>query len=308
MTSRFLITGGAGFIGSHLTDEILRRGSEVVVLDDFSTGRRENLSDEVQVVEGSVLDIALVEQLAEGCAGIFHLAAVASVPRCNELWMDSHRVNQTGTIAVLSASRNLGGIPVVYASSAAVYGDQGVSQISEEARLQPLSPYGADKLGSELHGRVAATLFRVPNIGLRFFNVYGPRQDPNSPYSGVISIFSARAAAGLPITIHGDGQQTRDFVFVADVVSHLFRAMEVTRQPCGASGVFNVCTGNGHSVSELAQLVVAFTQSTSPICNGPGRAGDIRVSVGDPRAARTALGVSADISLQDGLRQLLNSD
>lgn len=307
MTSRFLITGGAGFIGSHLADEILARGSEVVVLDDFSTGKRENLSPAVQVIEGSVLDVKLVEQLARECAGIFHLAAIASVPRCNELWLDSHHVNQSGTIAVLSASRNLGGIPVVYASSAAVYGDQGANRISEETRLQPLSPYGADKLGSELHGRVAATLFGVPNIGLRFFNVYGPRQDPNSPYSGVISIFSARAAAGIPITVHGDGLQTRDFVFVTDVVSHLFRAMQIAMLRCETSGVFNVCTGNGHSVNELAQLIVAFTRSSSPISNGPARVGDIRVSVGDPYAARTALGVSADISLQDGLRQLLNS-
>jgi UDP-glucose 4-epimerase len=306
MITRFLVTGGAGFIGSHLCDALVRGGAEVVVLDDFSSGRRENLASEVEVVEGSVLDEALLEQLAKGCTGIFHLAAVASVQRCNEMWVDGHRVNQTGTIAVLDASRSFGGIPVVYASSAAVYGDQGAGRIAETAERVPLSPYGADKLGSELHGRVAAALFGVPNIGLRFFNVYGPRQDPNSPYSGVISIFAARAAAGLPIAIHGDGLQTRDFVYVSDVVAHLVRAMEIARRPGGYNGVFNVCTGRGQSIAELARLVIALSASSSVISSGPPRAGDIRASVGDPQAARSALGLSADVSLQEGLRRLLD--
>lgn len=306
MSPQFLVTGGAGFIGSHLCDALRMRGARVIVLDDFSSGHRKNLAEGAEVVEGSVLDEALLQKLARGCAGIFHLAAVASVQRCNEMWVDGHRVNQTGTIAVLNASRNSGGIPVVYASSAAVYGNQGLSRISESAELVPLSPYGADKLGSELHGRVAAALFGVPNIGLRFFNVYGPRQDPHSPYSGVISIFAARAAAGLPITIHGDGLQTRDFVYVSDVAAHLMRAMEVAQLPGGYNGVLNVCTGQGQSIVELARLVVALSASSSAISSSPMRAGDIRTSVGDPQAARLALGISASVSLQDGLRRLLD--
>ena len=307
MTSRYLITGGAGFIGSHLADALLGRDAEVVVLDDLSTGRLKNLDARVRMVEGDVLDAALVQALAKDCAGIFHLAAIASVPRCNDSWIQSHAVNQTGTVTVLQASRSLGGIPVVYASSAAVYGDQSAERIAEGCELRPLSSYGADKLGGELHGRVAHSLFGVPNIGLRFFNVYGPRQDASSPYSGVISIFVARASENAPLTIFGDGQQLRDFVFVGDVVSHLVQAMSIAQRPQGASGVFNVCTGRGHSVAELAQLVIELVHSRSTLVHAPGRAGDIKTSVGDPSEARRVLGLAAEVPLHAGLVHLLQA-
>jgi len=307
MASRYLITGGAGFIGSHLADELLRRDAEVVVLDDLSTGRLENLDARVRMVEGDVLDAVLVERLAKDCAGIFHLAAIASVPRCNDSWVQSHAVNQTGTVTVLQASRRLGGIPVVYASSAAVYGDQRAERIAEGCELRPLSSYGADKLGAELHGRVAHSLFGIPNIGLRFFNVYGPRQDASSPYSGVISIFVARASENAPLTIFGDGQQLRDFVFVGDVVSHLIQAMSITQRPQGSSGVFNVCTGRGHTVAELAQLVIDLMHSRSTLVHAPGRAGDIRTSVGDPSETRRVFGLAAEVPLRAGLGQLVQA-
>lgn len=306
MTSRFLITGGAGFIGSHLADELLKRHASVVVLDDLSTGRREHLSDEIDFIRGSVLDSDLIMKLAQGCTGIFHLAAIASVPKSNEDWIGSHHVNQTGTLTVFNASRASGSVPVVYASSAAVYGDQSADRITEKAAARPLSPYGADKLGSEIHGHVAATLFGIPNIGLRFFNVYGPRQDSSSPYSGVISIFTAQALNNLPITIYGDGRQTRDFVNVADVVSHLIQAMNILKRKDKKSGVFNVCTGKGKCVTDLAEMIISLLKSSSSISYVPSRFGDIESSVGNPEAARQSLGLSADIELKDGLSKMMN--
>lgn len=305
MTSRFLITGGAGFIGSHLADQLQKLGAGVVVLDDLSTGRREHLSAEIEFINGSVLDTNLITNVAKGCTGIFHLAAIASVSKSNEDWIGSHRVNQTGTLAVFNASRALGGMPVVYASSAAVYGNQRVDRITEQAVVRPLSPYGADKLGCELHGHVAATLFGIPNIGLRFFNVYGPRQESSSPYSGVISVFTAKALSNLPITIYGDGRQTRDFINVADVVSYLIAAMKLSKESEKTSGVFNVCTGKGKCVIELAEMIISLLNSSSVILYGPPRFGDIEISVGNPDAARHSLGITANIGLNEGLCKMM---
>ena len=222
---RFLVTGGAGFIGSHLADALLAAGAAVRVLDDFSTGRRENLDPRCEVCVGDVADPEAVRTAFAGVDGCFHLAAIASVARGNEDWRGTHRTNQTGTVTVLEAARDAGRMPVVYASSAAVYGDLAGAVARETSPCVPLTAYGADKLGSELHARVAHRVHGVPTLGLRFFNVYGPRQDPASPYSGVVSIFAARLARGETLSVHGDGRQTRDFVFVADVVAHLRAAM-----------------------------------------------------------------------------------
>ena len=225
----WLVTGGCGFIGSHLVDALLARGDKVRVLDDLSTGRRSNLPDGVEVVVGDVADAKTVAQAMAGVDGCFHLAAVASVQRGNEDWLGTHRVNLTGTIAVFDAARTCnrkGPVPVVYASSAAVYGDNPNMPLDESAATAPLSAYGADKLGCELHGRVAWQVHKVPSTGFRFFNVYGPRQDPKSPYSGVIAIFADKVAENRQITVNGDGGQVRDFVYVADVVRHLVAAMD----------------------------------------------------------------------------------
>ncbi len=298
----FLVTGGAGFIGSHLVDALLAAGHTVRVLDDLSTGRRENLDPRAELVQGDVADAALVRKVVQGVSGIFHLAAIASVARSSEDWLGTHRANQTGTIAVLDAARALGRIPVVYASSAAIYGDQGEGPIAETARPGPLTAYGADKLGSELHAAVAAGVHGVPTTGFRFFNVYGPRQDPSSPYSGVISIFAARIGAGQGITIHGDGGQVRDFVYVADVVKHLLAGLATMRRAAPAARVFNVCTGQATSVSGLARTLFTVIGHDVPVAHGPARAGDIRSSVGNPAAAMAALGVSTEVPLADGLR------
>lgn len=301
----FLVTGGCGFIGSHVVDALLARGDAVRVLDDLSTGRRENLPAGVEVMVGDVADRALVGRAMAGADGCFHLAAVASVQRGNEDWLGTHSANQTGTIAVLDAARTArtgAPVPVVYASSAAIYGDNDALPLAEGAAPRPLSAYGADKLGSELHASVGWRVHGVPSVGLRFFNVYGPRQDPKSPYSGVIAIFTDLAAAGRPITVNGDGGQTRDFVFVGDVVRVLLSAMDRAE---GGARVFNVCTGRTTTILDLARTVREVAGSASEIRHGPPRAADIQHSRGDPSAATAALGVAARTTLADGLRLTL---
>ena len=302
----YVVTGGAGFIGSHLTDALLAAGHAVRVVDDLSTGKRENLDPRAELLVGDAADANLVRGALAGAAGVFHLAAVASVARANEDWLGTHRSNLTATIAVLDAARAAGGIPVVYASSAAIYGDQGDGRIAETARPRPLSAYGADKLGSELHASVAFGVHGVPTMGFRCFNVYGPRQDPKSPYSGVISIFAEAIAAGRGITVNGDGQQTRDFIFVADIVRHLTAGMQRLHRAPEAS-VFNACTGRATSVLGLAQALGAAAGRAPHIAFGPARPGDIRSSLGDPSAAVAALGVAAETALADGLGRTLAS-
>jgi UDP-glucose 4-epimerase len=298
----YLVTGGAGFIGSHLTDSLLAAGHQVRVLDDLSTGRRENLDPRCVLHVGDAADAATVRAAMEGVDGCFHLAAIASVARANEDWAGTHRANQTATVQVLDAARHEGGRPVVYASSAAIYGDRGDAAIGEDTRPAPLTAYGADKLGSELHAAVAHGVHRVPTCGMRFFNVYGPRQDPSSPYSGVISIFCHRLAAGAPVTINGDGRQTRDFVFVGDVVRALRAAM--ARMQPGAA-VYNVCTGQPTSLRRLLRTIATLLDVAPEVGHGPPRAGDIRHSVGDPGRAWLDLGFRADTPLMMGLARTL---
>lgn len=299
----YLVTGGAGFIGSHLCDSLQQNGHAVRVLDDLSTGRRENLRPGTTLILADCADAAAVRAAAEGMDGIFHLAAIASVQRGNEDWLGTHRANQTATIAVLDAARARR-LPVVYASSAATYGDNPDLPLTEQSRQAPLTAYGADKLGSELHARVAWAVHQVPTAGLRFFNVFGPRQDPASPYSGVISIFAGRIAARQPITLHGDGRQTRDFVYVADVVRHLLAAMVLLHR-APQTLVSNVCTGRGVAVVELAETMARLAGWQPLIEHGPARAGDIRHSLGSPAWAIARLGVRADTTLEAGLADTL---
>ena len=302
----YVVTGGAGFIGSHLGDALARRGHRVRVVDDLSTGRRDNLDPRVELLVGDVADRDVMRAALRGADGCFHLAAIASVARANEDWLGTHQVNQSGTIAVLEAARDAGRIPVVYASSAAIYGDQGDTRLHEAMPPSPLSAYGADKLGSELHARVAFLVHGVPTMGLRFFNVYGPRQDPRSPYSGVISIFAERIANRRMVTINGDGRQTRDFVFVDDVVQHLLAGMtRLQRTP--EANVFNVCTGRATSIVGLAETLGEISGWVPTMAFAPRRAGDIQSSLGSPTAARLALRIGPTTGLADGLSVLLQS-
>jgi len=300
MSETMLVTGGAGFIGSHLVDRLLADGHRVRVLDDLSTGSTTNLDPRAELV---VADISDIGRLLDGVSGIFHLAAIASVARGNEDWPGTHRVNQSGSVAVFDAARAAGRLPVVYASSAAIYGDVGAQAADETMTPSPATAYGADKFGSELHGRIATSIHGVPTLGLRFFNVYGPRQDPSSPYSGVISIFARRIAAGEAVVLHGDGGQTRDFVHVSDIVAHLTAAMRHLRD--GAGGIaLNVCTGRDVSVRELALKLAQSIGVTPRLDAGPPRPGDIRHSRGNPKLASATLGVSAMVALEEGLGTL----
>jgi UDP-glucose 4-epimerase len=254
-------------------------------------------------VRGDVADPDAVRRAMEGAAGCFHLAAIASVERGVREWLGTHRVNLSGTVAVLEAAARLGGVPVVYASSAAVYGDCAALPLAEDAPTRPLSAYGADKLGCEQHARVAGVVHGVPSLGLRFFNVFGPRQDPGSPYSGVISIFCERISQGEQVTIFGDGGQTRDFVFVADVVEALLRAME---KASVAAPVLNVCTGKPTTVRALAQAIAGLCGAPLEARSAPARTGEIRDSQGSPERARAVLGLGAPRPLESGLAQVLD--
>jgi UDP-glucose 4-epimerase len=300
----YLVTGAAGFIGSHLVDALLAAGHSVRGLDDYSTGRSENVDSRCPVLRGDVADPVAVARAMRGVDGCFHLAAIASVARTNEDWLGTHRTNLTGTITVLDTARQNGRIPVVYASSAAVYGDLGDEVARETACPRPRTAYGADKLGSELHAAAAWHVHGVPTFGLRFFNVYGPRQDPQSPYSGVISIFARQLTRRGDITIHGDGRQIRDFIHVGDVVAHICAAMSLLGSTPGAA-VANVCTGTGISVNELVRMLADGYGVTPRIGHGPARPGDIRQSVGDPALAESLLGLRAKVGLAEGLRGTL---
>jgi UDP-glucose 4-epimerase len=300
----FLVTGGAGFIGSHLCDALVRRGDTVRVLDDLSTGSRDNLPSGVTLIEADVADPDAVRAAVEAVDGVFHLAAIASVARGVTDWLGTHRVNLAGTITVFDAIRRRGvPIPVVYASSAAVYGDCATVPIVEDAERRPLSAYGADKYACELHARVASHVHGIPATGLRFFNVYGPRQDPRSPYSGVISIFCERIARGAPIDVFGDGGQTRDFIFVADVVAALLAGMQ---QPAADAPVFNVCTGTPTNLLELAQTIADLAGTALDVRHREPRAGDIRHSTGTPHRARAAFSLGEPVPLRAGLREVLD--
>lgn len=301
--STYLVTGGAGFIGSHLCEALVARGDTVRVLDDLSTGHRSNLPAGVSLIVGDVADPTSVAEAMEGVDGCFHLAAIASVEKGITDWLGTHRANITGTITVFDAIRREGThIPVVYASSAAVYGDAATVPIPETELCVPLSAYGADKHGCELHARVASHVHGIPTVGLRFFNVYGPRQDPKSPYSGAISIFCERITAGAPINIFGDGGQTRDFVYITDVVGALLAAMAV--RPTDAP-VFNVCTGVPTSVQALAHLIAELAGKPLDARTQPPRAGEIRHSLGVPTLADSVLGLPARVPLRTGLAKVL---
>ncbi|MEZ5756370.1 MAG: NAD-dependent epimerase/dehydratase family protein [Paracoccaceae bacterium] len=301
--AEYLITGGCGFVGSHLADALLARGNRVVVLDNMSTGKRGNLDAAVRVIEGDVSDPAAVSEAIRGCAGVFHLAGIASVAYCNEHWREGHLTNQTGSVTVFEAAARAGRIPVVYTSSAAVYGDTGAGPIAETRPTRPLTAYGADKLGSELHGRIAQGVHGLSTVGFRPFNIYGPRQDPSSAYSGVISIFNDRLGRGLPVTVFGDGLQTRDFVFVADVVAFLLAGMAHADKVAGQ--VFNICTGRTTTLLDLIAILGRLHGITPEVRHEAARLGDIRDSLGDPAQARAMLGVRADVPLEAGLAVLL---
>ena len=306
-----VVTGGAGFIGSHTVDRLLGAGHRVVVLDDFRTGKRANLahhagSDRLDVVacdvsHGIFAALAPITARHGPVDRIVHLAAQVSVVHSVQNPLVDMQVNYGGTLHVLEYARATGVKKVVFASSAAVYGEVATMPVGEDTPTRPVSPYGIDKLASEHALDYYAAVHGVPGTALRFFNVYGPRQDPSSPYSGVISIFADRARAGQTLTIFGDGGQTRDFVYVGDVVRAIVAALGD-----GADRVVaNVGTGGEITVLELARSIVELCGGRSAIEHAPPRAGEILKSRARVDRLRDALGVVAETSLLDGLRETL---
>lgn len=296
----YLVTGGCGFIGSHLVEALTARGDTVRVLDDLSRGRREYLPRSVEFIEADVADPMALRRAIQDVDGCFHLAAVPSVIECQSRWLDAHRTNLTGTINVFDAARRAqpgNPIPVVYASSAAVYGNRGVAPLGEALAPQPISICGADKVGCELHARIAHAAHGVPTVGLRLFNVFGPRQSADCPYPGVVPSFLARLGAGRPVSIFGDGAQVRDFVFVGDAVTALLAAMG----RCAGAEVFNVCSGSGTTMVVLARLIARLVAVEAEIAFLPARASDVRYSVGDPTCAARVLGFTAATAIEVGI-------
>ena len=306
--ARILITGGAGFIGGHLARRLIAQGTEVVVLDDLSSGSRDAVQPEALFHHGSVCDPAAVVAAVEGCSGIVHLAAMVSVPECVADWTGGHRVNIGGTITVMQAARAAGNLPVVYASSAAIYGDQQRALCHEALLPAPLSPYGADKLSCEHHARAFWTIHGLPSAGLRFFNVFGPGQSIRSPYAGVVARFCDNARTGTPHTLFGDGRQTRDFVHVTDVVEIIRRALDrLAAEPDAL--VSNVCTNRAISLLDLvATLDDIVPGSAAGMTFMDARAGDIHDSRGCDRRMRALFGDLPGTTLRDGLAEILSPD
>jgi UDP-glucose 4-epimerase len=302
---RVLVTGGAGFIGSHIAEAYVGRGSRVVVLDNFSTGKRENLAGfagDIELIEGDVRDATLLARAAQGCDVVFHQAAIVSVPYSVSHPEESNSVNIQGTLNVLQAARSAGVRRVVFASSAAVYGDEPTLPKHEAMLPSPISPYGVEKLTGEHYLAVWSRVFGVETVALRYFNVFGPRQDPSSPYSGVISIFVDRILGGKPITFLGDGSQSRDFVSISNVVE----ANVLAAAAPGASGrVFNVACGARTTLVELAAVLESAVGRTVPREFALARPGDIKDSVADITRARTELGYAPSVGLSQGLVALV---
>ena len=301
--SCYVVTGGAGFIGTHLTQALLRAGHQVRVVDDLSAGLAVLTDPAVEFLQGDVADPAVMRAAAVGAAGIFHLAAITSEARCAAAWPRSHQVNQGGMVAVLDAAREAGGLPVCDASSAAIYGEQGPRAIQEAARPRPHGHLGTDKLGSEHHACLAFARHGVPNLGLRLFHVYGPRHGGEAAPRDVVAIFAERILAGQVITLHGDGQQVRDFVHVADVVRHLFASMQLLQRHPQVL-VLNLSTGRGTTIRGLADVMGVAAARIPLVQFGPRRAEDRRSVLGDPNEAIHVLGVEAVMQLEAGLRDL----
>jgi len=309
--AHYLVTGGAGFIGSHLCDALIRQGHTVRVLDNFSTGRWENIHPKATVVCGDVGNPVIVRHALRDIDGVFHLAAVASVQKSNEAWYATHRTNISATVGLFEgvaaeAARLVRPVPVpvVYASSAAVYGAAGSRALTESDETVPLTAYGVDKLACEQHARIGGAIHGIPSAGFRFFNVYGSRQDPRSPYSGVISIFVDRAVNGQEIAVFGDGRQVRDFIHVSDIVRFLQAGM---KNASADAPVFNACTGCETDLNRLIGTIGDIAAVRPKVRYAGARPGDIAYSLGDPGKAAAVLGVEARKSLAAGLSDLLTA-
>ena len=300
--SSYLVTGGAGFIGSHLAEELVRRGERVRVVDSFITGKRDNLKHipGVELIEGDLADLAVAQRAVAGVDYVLHQAAIPSVPRSVQDPITSNRANIDASLNVLVAARDAGVRRLVYAGSSSAYGDTPTLPKVETMGTAPLSPYALQKLVAEQYCQMFTRLYGLETATIRYFNVFGPRQDPSSPYSGVISLFIRALVEGRQPTIYGDGEQTRDFTYVANVVDGVLRACTA---PDASGEVINVATGGRISLNQLFDALKGLTGAdVSPLYAEP-RAGDVRDSQADISKARRLLGYQPLVALDQGLEQ-----
>jgi UDP-glucose 4-epimerase len=297
---RWLVTGGAGFIGSHLVQELLRRGQAVRVADNFSSGLRENVPDGVEVIEGDLADEDVARRAVDGCHIVLHQAARPSVPRSVQDPIGSNRANVTATVQVLTAARDAGVTRLVFAGSSSIYGDAATLPKREEMPADPLSPYALQKLVGEQYCRMFTRLYGFETVTTRYFNVFGPRQQPGSPYSGVISLFIDALVRGRAPLVLGDGEQTRDFTYVGDVVAGVLAAAEA---PEVSGEVINIAAGGRISLLDLIRTLQHILGTAVTPTFGPAREGDVRDSQADISKARRLLGYEPMVSLEDGLRR-----
>jgi nucleoside-diphosphate-sugar epimerase len=300
----YLVTGGAGFIGSHLTEELVRRGHLVRVVDNLVTGKRRNLDhvSGVEFVEGDLADPGIAERAAKGMDYVLHQAAIPSVPRSVRDPVASNRANVDASLNILVAARDARVKRLVYAGSSSAYGDTPTLPKREDMPTNPLSPYALQKLVAELYCQMFTRLYGLETVTIRYFNVFGPRQDPGSPYSGVISLFSTALLGGRRPIIYGDGEQTRDFTYVANVVDGVLRACEAAK---AAGEVINVATGGRISLNELLRTMNRVVGTDLEALYDEPRAGDVRDSQADITKARALLGYMPSVGLEEGLKRTL---
>ena len=310
---KYLVTGGAGFIGSNIVEALLRRGESVVVLDDFCTGRRDNLDAvlkalqggerELEIIEGDIRNAATVRMAMRGVSCVLHQAALPSVQRSIEDPVSSHEVNSSGTLNLLVAARDAGVGRFVYASSSSVYGDSAQLPKVETMTPAPLSPYAISKLAGEYYCRVFHGLYGLQTISLRYFNVFGPRQDPGSPYAAVVPNFINAIASGKPPVVHGDGLQSRDFTYIGNAVDANLKACEAP--PRAAGRAYNIACGQSATLLDLLRILWRLSGSTiAPIHERP-RPGDVRHSLADISQAREAFNYEPRVGLEEGLRHTI---
>ena len=303
--SSYLVTGGAGFIGSHLAEELTRRGERVRVVDSFITGKRQNLAHlpGVELLEGDLADLAVARAAVAGIDYVLHQAAIPSVPRSVDDPITSNRANIDAAVTLLVAARDAKVRRVVYAGSSSAYGDTPTLPKQEDMPTRPLSPYALQKLVAEQYMRMFTDLYGLETVTTRYFNVFGPRQDPSSPYSGVISVFTRALLDNRAPIIYGDGEQTRDFTYIANVVDGVLRACTAN-----VSGqVLNVATGSRISLNELFRVLRGLTGRTDVNPSyAPARAGDVRDSQADISRARQLLGYEPLVGLEEGLRRTVD--
>jgi nucleoside-diphosphate-sugar epimerase len=298
---RYLITGGAGFIGSNMVDELVRRGHELVVLDDLSAGKESNLADvrgKIDLRVGSITDLATVQSACHGADYVIHLAARTSVPRSVQNPVETNHVNIDGTLNVLVAARDAKVRRFVYAASSSAYGETPTLPKTEAMQPDPISPYGITKYVGEIYARVFGRVYGLENVCIRYFNVFGPRQDPTSQYSGVLSRFMLAVIEGHAPVVYGDGEQSRDFTFIENIVDETLRACEV---PDASGMVFNGGTGARITLNQVLKLLEKITGKKIEAQYDPPRTGDIRDSQADVSLARKVLGYESRVHFEEGL-------